>query len=267
MRIFLAVFLLIICAGVVRSNDCDLGGVTPCEAYANADAVFIGRVTNITPATTSMWQRDEDYDQTAYVTAEKIYKGYKGRRIVLRQLGSKRAPKFINGARYLFYANYDARAKRWEVTRCGRTRVAEYVQDDLLYLNALPASAGKARVAGEVTRYDMDDPEMPTGTTERLAGIRIKITGGGKEYEVVTDTNGVYEIYDLPPGAYTAQPKIPNGLVLFGAIHYGRFDITRVKNLDIELTQGGCSGVNILLTPDKTLHKENENRVGRVNRR
>ena len=171
--------------------------VTPCDAYANADAVFIGKVTKIVPATIEIWQRDKDYDQTANISIEMIYKGIEGNSIVLHQLGRKNAPKFIAGSRYLFYANFDGATKKWEVKTCGRTRMANFVQDDLRYLNNLKASAKRSRIAGEVVRYETDS-ENPQGITERLAGIKLKLIGAGKEYETATDENGFYEAYDMP---------------------------------------------------------------------
>ena len=246
---FTTVFLLLISAGscLGQAFDCNYNA-TPCEAYADADAVFIAKVTRIRPETIAIWQRDKDYDQTATVVVEKTYKGMTRGRLVLHQLGRKNAPKFVLGSRYLFYANFDRAAKKWEVRRCGRTRMAPYVQDDLGYLNGLPASVKRTRIGGEVTRYDTDE-ENPQGTITRLGGIRIKITGAGKEYEVVTDSTGVYELYGAAAGSYVIEPVIPSGLVLMGVIHYGPFDRSQWRSLKIELKEGACSGASILLAP------------------
>jgi hypothetical protein len=203
-----------------------------------------------------MWQRDKDYDQIANVVVEKTYKGIARNRIVLHQLGRKNAPKFILGSRYLFYANFDRATKQWEVRRCGRTLMAQYAQDDLHYLNGLPASAKKTRIAGEVIRYENDE-ENPQGTSKRLAGVRIKITGAGTEYEVVTDANGMYAIYGAAAGSYVIEPAIPSGLVLMVVMHYGPFDRSQLRSLKIELKEGACSGATILLTPPRKIAKPN----------
>ncbi len=92
-------------------------GVTPCEAYSQADAIFTGTVIRIRPETISIWQRDGDYDQIATVVVEKVYKGTARKRIVLHQLGRKNSPKLISNNRYLFYANLDRQTKKWEVRR------------------------------------------------------------------------------------------------------------------------------------------------------
>jgi hypothetical protein len=168
---------------------------------------------------------------------------------VLHQPGRKIAPKFILGSRYLVYANFDRATRKWEVRRCGRTRLANYVQDDLHYLDALPASLNRTRIAGEVTRYERDD-DNPVGTSYKLSGVRIKIKGEGKEYEVVTNKHGIYELRDVPAGKYRIEPVIPQGLELFGVMHYGPFDRSKFRSLSVELKEGGCSGAGFILTPN-----------------
>ena len=252
---FAATLLLLLSAATSHAqvSDCNFNP-TPCDAYKQADAIFIAKVVQISPQTIKIWQRDKDYDQTANIVIEKVYKGPKRKRLVLHQLGSKNAPKFILNSRYLFYANFDRGTKQWEVRWCGRTRMANYVQDDLSYLDGLPASLNKTRIAGEVTRYEVDD-ENPQGNTQRLSGVKVIIRGEGKEYEVLTNSHGVYELRDVPAGEYVIQPEIPPGLALLGVLHYGQFDRSKFKSLNIELKEGECSGFDILLSPSATIEK------------
>ena len=253
--ILTAVCLLFISSGscLAQVSECNFNA-TPCEAYVNADAVFIAKVTRIVPETIAIWQRDKDYDQTATVVVEKTYKGFKRKSLVLHQLGRKNAPKFVLGSRYLFYANFDRVTKKWEVRPCGRTRMANYLQNDLHYLDGLPASANKTRIAGEVIRYETDE-DNPQGRTERLGGITIRIIGAGKEYKIVTHTTGVYELYGATPGRYIIRPDIPSGLMLLGVIHYGPWDRSKFRSLEIELRERACSGASILLTTDPSIGK------------
>lgn len=253
--ILTATFLLLLNAisSLAQVSDCDFNP-TPCEAYAKADAIFIAKVTHISPQTIEIWQRDKDYDQTAHVVIEKNYKGIKRNRLVLHQLGRKIAPKFILGQRYLFYANFDRRTKTWEIRRCGRTRMVRYVQDDLHYLAGLPASLNKTRIAGEVIRHEADEGNLQ-GTSQRLSGVRIRIKGEDKEYEVVTDVHGIYELRGAPAGKYQIQPDLPAGLVLMLVMHYGPIDVSKFQSSKIELHEGGCSGVGFILTSNRTLTK------------
>src|SRR5436190_5061484 len=105
------------CTSFGQGIECDYYA-NPCEAYARADGVFIGKVVKIVPETIEIWRRDRDYDQTATVVVEKIYKGIKVKSVVLHQLARKNAPKFVLGSRYLFYANLDRVTRKWEVKYC-----------------------------------------------------------------------------------------------------------------------------------------------------
>ena len=44
-----------------------------------------------------------------------------------------------------------------------------------------------------------------------LANHKIRITGKGKNIELITDENGAYEIYDLPAGTYKIIPEKVDG--------------------------------------------------------
>ena len=67
--ILIAASLLLICSSLcpAQTSECNYGA-SPCEAYANADAVFVAMVTKIAPETIAIWQRDKDYDQIATIT-------------------------------------------------------------------------------------------------------------------------------------------------------------------------------------------------------
>lgn len=260
---------LVLCVpAFARAENCETGA-TPCAAYAEADAVFLGKVTRINPESTTLREAIDGHDQMAYIAVERTYKGSVTKRVTLRQLKGKQAPTFVLRSRYLFYANYDKATRSWWVKPCGRTLMTDYAQDDLRYLDGLPKSAGRTRVAGIFTRYD-PDPEtgfFAESTPERLAGMRLKIIGEGREYEAVTDASGMYEIYDLPPGRYTLHPHIPAGLRFMLAMHYGSLAEAKAKarNLSFELQAGGCSGVSILLTTDAPPKRDAPATVGKTN--
>ena len=235
-------------------DEC-ISSETPCEAVANADAIFIGKVTRIAPETISIWQRDKDYDQTARIEVQKTYKGTIRKSVVLHQLGRKNAPKFVLNSTYLFYANFDRARRQWEVRYCGRTLMAQYAHDDLRYLENLPAVANKTRVAGSLILYE-NDKENPAGNMRRLQGVAVRLIGEGKRFEAVTDANGLYEFYDVPPGSYVIEPAIPAGMMLMAVFHYGAFDRSKVRVLRIEVKEGKCNGASIVLKPDGTSEKQ-----------
>jgi hypothetical protein len=258
------IFLLLPTPALAQRLPC-ARGATPCEAYASADAVFVGRVTTIAPELVSMEQAlSGNYDQTARVAVERVYKGKARQSVVLRQLGQRATYKFIAGTRYLFYAHYVPRLRIWEVRNCGRTIMADHAHDDLRYLGGLPGNAGRTRIAGRVLRFDSDGQHAENTTIEGLAGLRLHIRGAGGEFEALTDAAGVYEVFDAPPGTYYLRPHIPAGLAFYGAIHYGPDPLARAKSLDIELPPRGCSGADVLLTPERNLKKGGSDKIGKA---
>lgn len=52
------------------------------------------------------------------------------------------------------------------------------------------------------------------GADDNLEGQRVRIIRGKKVYIATTDKNGVYELYDLPPGRYTIEPVLETGWML-----------------------------------------------------
>jgi len=84
----------------------------------------------------------------------------------------------------------------------------ESAKDDLLYLENIDKVRGRTRVSGKVTRDGGDD--------ENYAGQQVRIIGKHKSYIATTDKDGVYELYDLPPGRYTVEPVLQPGWKIEG---------------------------------------------------
>ena len=264
-RVLCSVFLCFLAGGAASGQArpvCPYGPA-PCEAYEQADAVFVGTVTRTVPASIRREWTDADYDQTATVAIKKVYKGYESRSIVLRQLGRRNAQKFIQGASYLFYANYDRAARVWEVRPCGRTVMSEYAHLDLRYVEGLRGLSGRTRVSGRVARFD-NVPDAEMAAPEGLADIRVRLAAGAREYEARTDERGIFEFLDLPPGRYRVEARVPNGLVFFGALHTGPDPFGRSRTMELELAERGCAEVVLLYTEDKPLKQEGGRQVGRA---
>ena len=107
------------------------------------------------------------------------------------------------GHKFLFYLKRMEDSTVWYAGTCGRSNMADYAGDDLLYLNNLQKVRGRTRISGTFS--------FAHETGESIAGREIRIVGAKKQYEVKTDENGVYEIYDVPAGKYAIVPEIPKG--------------------------------------------------------
>ncbi|HET8783803.1 MAG TPA: hypothetical protein VFM63_15425, partial [Pyrinomonadaceae bacterium] len=75
------------------------------------------------------------------------------------------------------------------------------------YLDKMDQVRGKTRVSGQYAR-GFYSGEL------KVAGRKIRMVGETKTFEALTDENGVFEIYDLPPGDYRLEPELQSGLIL-----------------------------------------------------
>jgi hypothetical protein len=223
-----------------------VGHVSPCGAYSNATAVFVGSVSRVDPERTP----DEALysEQTAYVLVERSFKGVEeGDLIVLDQPAHNCAPKYEQGERLLFYADFDNNSQTWEVRGCGRGGTIETSGDDLLFLNGLPKSALKTRLSGRLSHYE-DVPQSGFTRIDNLVGLKVRINGSEGEIVVYTDENGAFEIYDLPPGEYSIEPESPSGLDVRFPMPFGPLAISGEGPTKLELVAEGCAGSDFIFS-------------------
>lgn len=108
------------------------------------------------------------------------------------------------GKEFLLYLNSTyKRGDMWAAGICSRSGSRDHAWQDLLFLDHLKKNKGRTRLSGTI-RFRQD-------TAARVDGIKVRIVGAKKTFRVVTDSHGVFEIYDLPPGKYTVVPRIPQG--------------------------------------------------------
>ena len=165
------------------AEGCTCGYESPAEAFDRATAVFVGRVVSAKPES----PKYAEEGQTAVTLVEESFKGARvGGEVAFIQPGDTCTPTFRAGARQLFYANYVRKTKTWTVYGCTRGSNLEGAADDLLYLRALPLSAERNRVSGTIRHYE-DGPDKGPTTVGRLAGLKVRIKGKDKTYEVTTE--------------------------------------------------------------------------------
>lgn len=147
--------------------------------------------------------------KSTILTITKAYKGplKPGAEIIINQgSGSDCMPTFdvpSMGREYLFFFDDQEREGQiWRPIACGSSSSVENATEHLLYLNNIRKLRGKTRVSGEL---EFDTPEIPVGA------IRITLSGDGGRYTTKTDSHGVFEIYDVPPGKYYLESDLPDG--------------------------------------------------------
>ena len=208
MRFLLVSFVLIFSFDVALACTC--GPKRPVlAAYQKSDAVLIARLTAVKMA--EKGKTVEYADQAAPLSTFVVEKVYKGNVKVLDELTVAIGicsvwfdPKQV-GDRFLLYAMKSDRVPEvWFAPLCGRSRGLEHAAEDLLYLDHERELRGKTRLSGT---YGTWGELKFVDVTNRT----VRIVGEKKTYQTQTDANGVFEIYDLPPGEYSIEPEFPKG--------------------------------------------------------
>jgi hypothetical protein len=249
---FIAIAFLMLLSSEQGARACSCGGQpSPCEAYTGASAVFVGYVSKIEPESKDLNEAIYN-EQTAWVQVERTFKGAKEAEIIFHQPGHNCAPKFKAGDRWLFYATYHKDTKTWEVYGCGRSSPVDQAHDDLLFLEGLPRSLTRARISGEISQYEQT-PEKGFTRVRVMTGLKVKIIGEKKTYEIYTDANGVYEIYDLPRGKYAIEPEIPPGMKIRFPMPFGPVAFSENRTFKVESRARSCAGSDFVLCSDSRI--------------
>jgi hypothetical protein len=215
----LLLFSVVLVVGARPARACSCGGQqTVLDEYEWADVVVVARavaVEKAEPEKTApegQMSNGENYVAGVKSTTMQVERAFKGKLKVGDQMifgqggGADCVWTFGEesvGRKYLFYLKRPKGSSVWIAGTCGRSGSAEGAGDDLLYLEKMEKVRGRTRISGALT--------FARESGESVAGRKIKVVGGGQTYEVKTDENGVYELYDVPAGRYTVEPEIPRG--------------------------------------------------------
>lgn len=183
---------------------------TVLQSYNESDVVVIARAISM--------EKLSDQSEMPFIgtrvtsTTMEVLRVFKGKlrvgeKMVFGQGNSIRCTWVFHendlGREYLFYLETPPDDELWYEFGYQRSNWLEYANDDFLYLNKLNKVRGRTRVSGV-----LDDDGL-AGLS--LEGQRIRVIGKNKTYLATTDKNGVYELYDVPPGRYVLEPELKFG--------------------------------------------------------
>jgi hypothetical protein len=193
------------------------------KSFDESDEVVILRAISVEKVENKENEEENYVDgvKTTTMVVEKVFKGKLKVRdeIVFGQGGGADCIWTFDeesvGEQFLFYLTRPEKlaiddlfagkeAGLWFGFGCGRSRGLEHATEDLLYLENIAKVRGKTRISGTLgggfAYPDID-----------INGKKIKIVGPKKTYVTKTDKDGIFDIYDLPPGKYFVEPEIPAG--------------------------------------------------------
>ena len=250
---FLLLFLLIFLLSLRTAEACSCGpSPTVLDAFNYSDVVVIVSAVSVEkaepektapPGRMSDGTNYVDGVKSTSMRVEQVFKGTLkvGDEMIFVQGGGADCIWTFNekdvGKKFLFYLRQQKGSTRWMAVTCGRSNLVDHAGDDLLYLNNLNKVRNKTRISGTLEfRYE---------TGESLAGRKIRIIGAKRTVELKTDSNGVYEIYDLPAGRYFVEPEIPKGWKV------GGFWLGYSPSLDRNAKEGSLQKIPIILEANK----------------
>ena len=220
-HVLLSLFSLVLLLALPHSaSACScLPRPTVLDEFDRSDEVVILRALSVEKAEKSEQGLDyPDGIRSTTMVVEKVFKGTLKVRdeIVLGQGGGANCIWTFNeksvGRQFLFYLKRpDSKSddpenapRLWYGFECGSSRGLGGAAEDLLYLENLSKVRGKTRISGTLNS-GWFGPEVD------VEGKSIKIIGPKKNYEVKSDKNGVFEIYDVPAGKYFLDVEAPAG--------------------------------------------------------
>lgn len=206
-RLTFALVLFVIAPRVVNACGC-YSNATVLDDYENADLVIIARVKSFTKTTTP--SQSGSYVNNVSMIVDKVFKGDVkiGDELTFAQgdtvLGCTWSfyDDMLEGKYLLYLDRPEKPSDPFYISTCNRSKGLESAHEDLLYLDNIDKVKGRTRISGVV---EVD------GGDENIEGLQIRIRGKNKTYIATTDKNGVYELYDLPPGRYLLEPVLKTG--------------------------------------------------------
>jgi hypothetical protein len=181
----------------------------PCESFFRVDAVFVGTVRTI-----SEFAGAPAFPYRGRVVGfsiERAFRGVQGAAVNIDtgMGGGDCGYSFKAGEQYLVYAYRTAEGSRLGTGICSRTRPIANADEDLRYIEGMPASGSGARVYGSVTHRERN---LATGASRDYGPvpfIHLLLRGSAGAVDAQTDQRGRYEIGGIAPGVYDLQVVPP----------------------------------------------------------
>lgn len=245
LRLFiLAAALLLLPCFAARAPACQCRERRPpCSQYAEADAVFVGSVADVTPVDRELAVVKASNIKRVGFKVGRAFRGVEGARAELIDWGTSCDIGFDDGETYLVYAYRNSETGALSTNYCTRTAELSKASADLAYLDGLASAAPGTLITGRVADYG-----------KRLAGVGVTAEGEGGLHRAASDEAGWFELAVPKPGKYKVRIYLPPDVGLGGTGDLfdnisGTLRTRRhyVVMYDVEVRAGGCSFLDVPL--------------------
>jgi hypothetical protein len=193
----------------------------PCVDYWQADAVFVGRVLQVSPDYKDYEASNRIGRRTVLIALEQSFRGVAGEQVKLESDVSDCEFRFEAGEPYFVYAYRDKATNTLETSGCSRTTSLAHAKEDLAFLEQLSGGAQEFAILGLVVENSYNPVE----------GLTIHVQGSHAQYEATTDTEGRFRITLPAAGKYTVRLTLPKSHHVLGPTHQMEM-ITRYSEKD-----------------------------------
>lgn len=219
-------------------SACSLSFETPsfCEMVGSADVIFIGKAIG---AKKQKVTKENGVKETwdvgeIYFEVQKGFVGVrKGIRVTVRS-GDEDGycgTWFKHNESYLIFGY--GNLKKGFVDGA-RTELVSEAQEDLKSLENLPKVGTGSTIFGNITQNVKSSLFSDNLQPMSGLGLRIQQLGGKKQsFEIFTDSNGYYEITEVPAGKYKVLPNLSKAV--------------EFQSAEVEVKDRGCVNKNFLI--------------------
>lgn len=192
--------------GASVAEACSCLRQTSCQAYSNADVVFVGRIMKAT---------DKDGTVTHQVQVDENFLGLEGKSLVNVNTEIQTSCGFQMEANksYLIYASKEKKTGALWTGMCTRTTSLEYAKDDLKYLHSLKENGNKG---GTIQGKVVDEESAYAEKTKKPEGVDKVYVNRKDSKEILTteiESDGSYKLTGLEKGKYRAYLRLPEGFI------------------------------------------------------
>ncbi len=192
----------------VLAQNCCADVQTPCAAYWNAAAVFVGRVDAVARVGTTRTVKFTVLEGFRGVTASTI-------EVSTGPAGQRCSLSFTIGQEYVVFADRaggtnGAAAAGFTTSRCAGTRDLEDAGAELAYGRGVKqGTAPQGHISGRVLLEPRDLAGNPAGSVQPIPDVTVIVARDEVSDTTVTDAAGGFRVESRGPGTYRVSVNVP----------------------------------------------------------
>ncbi len=184
---------------------------TPCLAFWNAEAVFVGRAESMSRVSSSLTRAQR---KKVSFTVKESFRGASTRTLDVLTPSGGCGISFQLGRSYVVYAERSDVSADLTTTTCSGTRLIDDAATDVTYGRAVKEGrATPGQISGHVqlAYRDLAGSIVRSRPPEPMPGMRLRVTKDGTTTETVTGPAGEFAVESRGAGRHVIDLDLPAG--------------------------------------------------------